>query len=184
VLVRRFGSPHDAALEAIKDPLFKRAFGDLGPVQVVEQDRRLYAVPSAPSEDRFWDVVYAWAEGQPLEEPDADEATDRVQRRDPVAPAPTWPPLPNGINDFAHGTIEKAVKAVRRGDTDGDVSRAAKLPPADTARVRLMDRAKLLPLNAAGKLVPDERVARNGSRLVLRYLDESGTRWLDPKRKR
>ena len=40
--------------------------------------------------------------------------------------------------------------------------------------------ARLLRLNASGKLVVDGRVARKGSRYVLRYLDEPGTRWLDP----
>jgi hypothetical protein len=38
----------------------------------------------------------------------------------------------------------------------------------------------LLRLNEQGKLVVDERVARKGSRYVLRYVDETGTRWLDP----
>ena len=40
--------------------------------------------------------------------------------------------------------------------------------------------AKLLRLNDEGKLVVGDRVARIGSRYVLRYLDEDGTRWLDP----
>jgi hypothetical protein len=57
-----FDSPHAAALEAIEDPRFKRVLAELGGVQVVEQNGLRYAVPSAASDDRFWDVVYAWAE--------------------------------------------------------------------------------------------------------------------------
>jgi hypothetical protein len=106
-----------------------------------------------------------------------------------AAPAPSEgpaararPPLPSGINAFAHGRIEKAVRAIGRRETGGDVARKAKLPPADQRRVRLMHGLGMLPLNAAGKLVVDSRVARKGSRYVLRYLDEGGTRWLDPIR--
>jgi hypothetical protein len=62
-LVRGFSSPHEAALEAIEDRRYKRLFDEIGGVRVVEQDGRLYAVPSSPtSETRFWDLVYAWAE--------------------------------------------------------------------------------------------------------------------------
>jgi hypothetical protein len=64
-LVRGFGSPHEAALEAIEDKRYKRLFDEIGGVRVVEQDGRLYVVPSSPtSEARFWDLVYAWAEGR------------------------------------------------------------------------------------------------------------------------
>jgi hypothetical protein len=63
----RFGGPHEAALKAIEDPDFKRVFEDLGGVRVEEQNGRLYVVPSNPtSENRMWDAVYAWAEGELL----------------------------------------------------------------------------------------------------------------------
>jgi hypothetical protein len=93
------------------------------------------------------------------------------------------PPLPNDkqLGSFTHATLQKAVKLFSEdGTTRGDVVRATKLPPRDARRVRLMRRSNLLRLNAAGKLVVDERVARKSSEYVLRYLDESGTRWLDP----
>jgi hypothetical protein len=78
-LVRGFGSPHETALEAIEDPRYKRVFDEIGGVQVVEQNGRLYAVPSSrTSEDRFWDLVYAWAEGKLR---DADRRANRDGRR-------------------------------------------------------------------------------------------------------
>jgi hypothetical protein len=94
----------------------------------------------------------------------------------------TRPSLPTGIADYAPGTLERAVKGFARDQTRGDVSRGGrKLPPPDARRVRLMFRVLgLLRLNEQGKLVVDERVARKGSRYVLRYVDETGTRWLDP----
>jgi hypothetical protein len=57
-----FSSPHDAALKAIEDSLFEQVFEDLGHIQVVEHNGHLHVVPPAASEDRFWDIVYAWAE--------------------------------------------------------------------------------------------------------------------------
>lgn len=95
---------------------------------------------------------------------------------------PQRPPLPNEsqLNSYSHGTLEKAVRDWGRGRTRGDVERRAKLPPQDARRVRLMIGVDLLRLNADRKLVVGERVARKGSRYVLRYLDETGSRWLDP----
>jgi hypothetical protein len=92
------------------------------------------------------------------------------------------PPLPNPkqIASYTYATLQKAVKAVAGDETGGDVASGARLPPPDARRVRLMFGADLLRLNTAGKLAVDDRVARKGSRYVLRYLDESGTRWLDP----
>jgi hypothetical protein len=104
----------------------------------------------------------------------------------PVASAPTppRPPLPNPsqLNSFTHATLQNAVKGFNRDQTDGDVQAESggKLSPQDARRVRLMFRARLLRLNDARKLVVDERVGRRGSKYALRYLDESGSRWLDP----
>jgi hypothetical protein len=97
-------------------------------------------------------------------------------------PVPVRPPLPNEtqLNSYNHASLEKAVKSFHHDHTRGDVERGAKLPPQDARRVRLMFGINLFRLNADEKLVVDPRVARKGSKYVLRYLDESGTRWLDP----
>jgi hypothetical protein len=58
----RFSSPHEAGLKAIEDPDFGPMFEDLGPIQVVEHNGHLHVVPPAAIDDRFWDIVYAWAE--------------------------------------------------------------------------------------------------------------------------
>jgi hypothetical protein len=84
-VLMRFGGPHEAALKAIEDPDFKRVFEDLGGVRVEEQNGRLYVVPlvrTSESENRVWDAVYAWAEGQSLED---DEANGELARQTPGA---------------------------------------------------------------------------------------------------
>jgi hypothetical protein len=162
----------------------------------------------AAAVERYWDAAsqpgagwfWAYQQGVPTEEQlrerrdeRLDQAKDRLERdlehASPVSlqalPAShsAPPPLPNvkQINSFAHATLEKAVKAFEDDKTRGDVGRDAKLPPTDVRRVRLMRyQLGLLHLNSTGKLVVDDRVARKGSTYVLRYLDESGTRWLDP----
>jgi hypothetical protein len=92
------------------------------------------------------------------------------------------PPLrnENQLRTYSHASLEKAVKSFKRDHTRGDVERGAKLPPHDARRVRLMLGEDLFRLNANGKLIVGDRVARKGPKYVLRYLDESGTRWLDP----
>jgi hypothetical protein len=101
---------------------------------------------------------------------------------DVTAAAPPRPPIPNEsqIGKYAHASLQKAVKGFDAGDTKADVARAARLPPEDARRVRLMLGARLLSLNDKRKLFVDGRVAQLGSRYALRYIDESGTRWLDP----
>jgi hypothetical protein len=123
-------------------------------------------------------------------ERERDEAKRRIATAEPTEQEHVFreaapPPLPNDkqLGSFTHGTLQKAVKLFGEDETTrGDVVRATSLPPPDARRVRLMRRSNLFRLNAAGKLVVDERVARRGSSYVLRYLDESGTRWLDPNR--
>jgi hypothetical protein len=90
------------------------------------------------------------------------------------------PPLPLGLNWFAHGKIQQAVKLFAAGSTRNDVATSAKLQPKDATRVRNLAAGGLLPLNEQRKLVPDPRVARAKGQIALRYLDESGQRWLDP----
>jgi hypothetical protein len=109
---------------------------------------------------------------------------ERAPASTAVSPPPR-PPLPNEsqINSFTYAKLQKAARAYRLDEaTRGTVARNAKLPPTDARRVRLMYGADLLRLNSDEKLVVDDRVARKGSRYVLRYLDGSGTRWLDPIR--
>lgn len=101
----------------------------------------------------------------------------------PGTPLPqARPSLPNEtqLNSYSHASLQKAVKSFKGDGTRGDVERGAKLPTQDARRVRLMLGVDLFRLNRDKKLLVDERVARKGSRFVLRYLDEGGTRWLDP----
>jgi hypothetical protein len=166
-LAERFGDPHRVGVAALADPAYGPRLRALGARSLTTLAGPIfYAPPSTEAE--CWGIVAAFAD---------DLAADA-----PEARLPAWPPLPSGVNSFPHGKIEKAVRAIARGETGGDVAREAGLPPADQRRVRVMHRTGLLPLNAAGKLVVDDRVARKGSKYVLRYLDEGGTRWLDPLR--
>ena len=90
------------------------------------------------------------------------------------------PELPKGVNAFTHGTIEKAVRLLAGGSTRNEAARRARLGAKDATRVRNLRDGGLLPLNAGGRLVADPRVARAGRRIVLRYVDDDGGRWLDP----
>jgi hypothetical protein len=109
-------------------------------------------------------------------------AAEDTETLDGVPVSEARPSLPGEkqLNTYSYASLEKAVKDFGRDRTRGDVVRGAKLPPQDARRVRLMFDVGLFRLNALGRLVVGERVARKGSRYVLRYLDESGTRWLDP----
>jgi hypothetical protein len=95
---------------------------------------------------------------------------------------PSKPPLSNEkqLKTYTYGSLQKAVNGFVRDDVNADVARAARLSAPDVRRARLMWKVSLLRLNAAGKLVVDERVARKGSQYALRYLSDDGARWLDP----
>lgn len=141
---------------------------------------------------RFWDAALPLLEANRPEPPleAATESATPAAGDDPAEESGETgqpgsrprPRLPNSVKSFPHGTLEKAVKAFAGDATRGATARAAKMPQADARRVRLMFREELLRLNPAGKLIVDDRVALQGSRYVLRYLDDTGTRWLDPIR--
>lgn len=173
-LVERFGSMHEAAIAALQTSLYADEFWATGVRFVRKRD----APPDATGADAFG-VMY----------PQGDRETLfwklvwlTHMREQASAPLPARPPLPNEtqLNSFTYGSLQKAVKSFARGATGGDVQRGARLPPQDARRVRLMIEADLLRLTAAGKLVVDPRVAQKGPRYVLRYVDETGSRWLDP----
>jgi hypothetical protein len=89
-------------------------------------------------------------------------------------------PLPHGLKWFTHGQIQQAVKLFAVGMTRNDVAKATGAGSKNATRVRNLIDGGLLPLNEERKLIVSPRVARQGGRLALRYLDERGERWLDP----
>lgn len=174
-LNERFESLHDAAIAALQSGLYASDFQATRARLIPKRD----APPGATGADAFH-----------LDYPRGDRETlfwrlVWLAHSHDVTPAPVRerPPLPNEtqINSFTYGSLQQAVKAFARGDTAGDVHRRAKLPRQDAARVRVLFKTLgLLRLNATGKLDVDDRVARKGTRYVLRYLDESDSSWLDP----
>jgi hypothetical protein len=88
------------------------------------------------------------------------------------------PALPRGLKWFAHGKLQEAVRQFDSGKTRNDV--AKKVGSKDATRVRNLIDGGLLPLSKERKLIVSPRVARQGGRFALRYLDESGEHWLDP----
>lgn len=165
-LIERHGSDEAAHYAIRESPEWAMTF-ELYPFHLLDEGRRTLALDLMLAAD-------ATSERLPFDE-QADGGSDE-------APARSLPPLPNKsqLKSFTHASLEKAVKSFDADGTRGDVVRDAKLSPHDARRVRLMRGVHLLRLNADRKLVVSERVARKGSRYVLRYLDESGTRWLDP----
>jgi hypothetical protein len=119
----------------------------------------------------------------PDDEHDGVEALDAERERAGFELPPELPRLPGGstLARYPHAKLQSAVKQFKRGTTAGDVSRTSGLPRDDARRVRLMFDNGLFQLSG-GKLLVNKRVAHPGSRYALRYLNEDGTRWLDPNR--
>jgi hypothetical protein len=140
----------------------------------------------AAEESPYMDTAYVWWEGMSYWAVRAEimrKIEHEVEETPGLPSLGMRPRLPNEkqLKSYSHASLEKAVKIFSSDGTRGDVERAAKLPPHDARRVRLMLGVDLFRLNADVRLVVDERVARKGSRYALRYLDENGSRWLDPK---
>jgi len=104
----------------------------------------------------------------------------------PAAPLPEndgLPALPRGLNDYAHGTIEKAVRAFERDASVNQVEMDPRLKPHDGTRIRNLFAGGLFRLSVDNKLVVDPRVAGlPKGRIALRYLDARRERWLDPQK--
>ena len=145
-------------------------FGDQGHPQPRDRTPPLLMMGDGPV---YGDRTPDWGRLSRLDDDEAALAPAALSAR---------PRLPNEsqLNSYTHASLEKAVKSFDRDRTRGDVERGARLPPQDARRIRLMHAERLLRLNAGGKLVVDQRVARRGAKYVLRYLQAGGSRWLDP----
>jgi len=161
------------AIRAINLPDYADEFARLGPQVVVRSEITQVRVPTTNTKQFVALLIEAMLSEDSGDSPTSGPASAVASARPPL-------PNPTQLSSYTRGTLLKAVRDFANQKTRGDVVRGAKLPPADARRVRLMTSVGLLGLNAEQKLVVDDRVARTGSRVVLRFLDESGTRWLDP----
>jgi len=145
-----------------------------------QRDEILAALATLRSVGRGQDDAFRRVREQVWEATDAANVVP-PSREATSEPMPELPLLPQRAASFTFGTVEKAVRGFEGGRTRNEVATDARLrSPHNATRIRRLCDGGLLRLNDEGKLVVSPRVARTGQRIVLRYLDERGERWLDP----
>jgi hypothetical protein len=173
-LIDRFGTPEEAALFAMTRSGYAEALENVGARVFEPKDGRARYLSFPGDRAACWKLIWAATRG-------IDTAHDVDASGEPRVRPRTPPPLKGSsqMGLYAHGKIQRAVNRFAKDASTNSVAKNLHIPEADARRIKLMFRHNLFRLED-GKLVVDDRVAHPESKYALRYLDDAGSRWLDP----